>query len=413
MRKNAPPVSPNLDDPYGLFDPQIFDDPYPIYHLLRYAEPVYWCETLGAWLLTCYSDVRRALADSAYSSAARRPAATGRLPEELSRRMVPIDDFISHWLMNLDAPEHGQLRLPLARLFNGINVQGLRARVIALATRLLDPILADGGGDLIETFAQPLPVAVIADLVGIPRTDHVKLFGWFNRMSTYFEFGAARIPVLQAMTETIGEMKEYLGALCELRRSLPQSDFLTEALTLEAAEDSSARDRTVATIALFLFAGHESTRASFGNGMLAILGQPEAERRLRANPGLLDHAIEEMLRYDGPFMRVDRVLTVPVEVRSRRLSAGERVVLVVGAANRDPSHFQHPDRFDIDRLNVDHLGFGHGEHYCLGARLARLELRVGFEMLLARLPERISVDGLVWRTHFNHRGLRSMELSFG
>src|SRR5262245_13081931 len=154
-------VAPAVDDPYGLFDPQIFDDPYPTYHVLRHAEPVYWCEPLRAWLLTRYADVRAALADNRCSSAARRPAATARLSAELRDRMAPIDGFIAHWLMNLDAPEHTARRAPVARLFKRAMTADLRERVAVRARQRLEPLLTAGGGDLIETFAQPLPVAVI------------------------------------------------------------------------------------------------------------------------------------------------------------------------------------------------------------------------------------------------------------
>ena len=156
------------------------------------------------------------------------------------------------------------------------------------------------------------------------------------------------------------------------------------------------------------------TRATFGNGLLALLSRPAVMARLRADPGLLGHAIEEMLRFDGPFMRLDRVAAATVELRGRRIAEGERVVLILGAANRDPRRFLQPDVFDIDRTDVDHLAFGHGEHFCLGARLARMELAIGFEILLKRLPNpHLAEPGVRWRQHFNHRGLRSMPLAFG
>lgn len=211
------------------------------------------------------------------------------------------------------------------------------------------------------------------------------------------------------MTTTIAEMSDYFDALLDLRRRSPEDDVLTRLLALE--EPPFGREWTRATLALLLFAGHESTRATIGNGMLALLTRPDAMKRLRKDPCLLDRAIEEMLRFDGPFMRLDRVASGDVDMRGQQITSGDRVVLILGAANRDPARFPQPDVFDIDRANIDHLAFGHGEHFCLGARLARMELAIGFEALLRQLPLPRLTGEVVWRRHFNHRGLRRMPLT--
>jgi cytochrome P450 len=406
-------VAATFDDPFGLFEPSIFDDPYPAYHVLRHADPVHWCVPVQSWLVTRYDDAYRVLSDRRFASGLRRAAATSQLPEDLRRRMIPIDAFISKWLMNIDAPEHILRRVPLNKLFAKPAVDRLAGQVTLIANRLIDHILKVGGCDLIEDFAQPLPVAVIAAMVGIPHEDYAKLFGWFARMTNYFELGATRPAVLEGMTTTIAEMDDYFDALLERRRRNPEDDMLTRLLALEGEHESFGRQWTRATLALLLFAGHESTRATFGNGLLALLRRPAAMDRLRDDPRRLERAIEEMLRFDGPFMRLDRVASADLELGGRRIAAGDRVVLILGAANRDPAKFSQPDVFDIDRADIDHLAFGHGEHFCLGARLARVELTIGFELLLRRLPQPRLAAAVVWRRHFNHRGLRSMPLTLG
>ncbi|MCH4561010.1 MULTISPECIES: cytochrome P450 [Mesorhizobium] len=400
-----------LDDPFGLFEPAIFDDPYPIYHMLRHADPIHWCAPIQSWLLTRYDDANSVLSDRRFASGARRAAATNQMPLELRQRMMPIDDFISQWLMNMDPPQHLRRRVPLNKLFSKPVVDRIAAEIQRVADQLIDRMLRAGGGDFIEDFAQPFPVAVIAAMVGIPPQDHARLFTWFSRMTAYFELGAARPEILDGMTATIAEMSDYFDALLDLRRRIPEDDVLTRLLALE--EPPFGREWTRATLALLLFAGHESTRATIGNGMLALLARPDTMERLRKDPCLLDRAIEEMLRFDGPFMRLDRVASADVDMRGQRITSGDRVVLILGAANRDPARFPQPDVFDIDRADIDHLAFGHGEHFCLGARLARMELATGFEALLRQLPQpRLSGD-VVWRRHFNHRGLRRMPLGVG
>ncbi len=402
-----------LEDPYGLLDPEIFDNPYPTYHILRHADPVHWSEPLQAWVVTRYMDVSMALSDRRFATGLRRRVATERLSQDLRQRMMPIDQFIRHWLMNIDPPEHTRRRAPLNRIFSKVNLDKLRPQIITVTNNLIDSMLAIGGGDLIADLAQPLPVCIIAALVGIPKSDHPKLLVWFAKMSEYFEKGPARVSVLHQMTNAINEMNEYFDFLIDLRLKETSTDLISQLLMLENMDDELSRDHMRSMLALILFAGHESTRATIGNGMLALLQYPQAMKRLRAEPALLGNAIEEMLRYDGPFMRVDRIVVDPGKMNESQLERNQRIIFVLGAANRDPAKFHNPDAFDIMRTDIDHLSFGHSEHFCLGARLARMELLICFELLIKRLPIiTISAPGIAWRQHFNHRGLKSMPISF-
>lgn len=397
------------DDVYGLLSPEIFFNPYGTYHLLRYEDPIHWSELLGCWVLTRYKDIHSILRDRRLSSARRRPAATATLPEPAREKMLPIDNFLSMWMLNTDPPEHTRLRALVNQHFTQREVAKLRPRIQSAVDELLDTVIETGSMDVVADFAYPLPITIITELLGVPARDRARLVSWFKSMAMYFQVGPARMEILDAMSRSISEVKEYLHHLADEARLHPRDDLLSKLV----ASGQLSPQQLLSMCVLLLFSGHESTAALIGTSILALLQHPDQLRLLISAPTLLPSAIEEFLRFDGPFIRQDRVVTADIELDGKLLKAGERVILVLGAANHDPAKFYAPDDLDIRRQDNEHLAFGNGAHFCLGSQLARLEAQISIGTALRRLPGlRLQSDDIQWREHYNHRGLLTLPVAF-
>ncbi len=398
-------------DPFGLLEPTVFTDPYGTYHLLRHADPVHYHPLLGAWVLTRYADVVALLADPALVSSQHPASTRARLPERHRRLMATIDEYLAHWILDLDPPVHTPLRRLFNQWFTGAAVAALEPRIRASFAQLLGAFVARGGGDFVAEVAHPFPVGIIADMVGVPAGDRARMLDWFARLSQFFERGASDAELLAQTVAVIAEIDEWAEHLVAARRREPRDDVVSE-LAAAAQERGVAAVTVRAMILLMLFAGHESSRSVISSGLLALLEQPEQLERLRADPGLVPTAVEELLRYEGAFMRQNRVALQRIVLPGgREIAAGEHIFLVLGAANRDPAQFFAPDRLIVDRRDNRHVAFGHGIHFCLGARLARAELRIAFEALAQAPPMVLCGRGARWRPHFNNRGLAFLDLA--
>lgn len=401
-------VSPT--DPYGLLSPQIFQSPHESYHLLRHADPVHWHEATASWILTSYGDIYHLInRPDLLSSAERRGAARRRLEGQRLKAMTVVDDYLRDWVLDLDPPRHTVIRQRLNRWFTAKALRPIQPRMRTLASELAAEFVARGGGDVVSGYAHPFPVRMIAEIVGVPDDDYPRLLDWFARLSLFFERGAGSLPIVADAVAVIGEVDAWLERLIESRRSQPRDDIISGLATGKVPELSERGLRS--TLLLLLFGGHESSRATISNGILALLQSPRELARLRQYPDLIGPGIEEFLRFDGPFMRQDRLAIMDFEVRHRRIRAGDRVVLVLGAGNRDPARFHAPDIFILDRPANQHLAFGHGIHFCLGSRLARIEIAIAIQALIAAAPGlQIGPGGYRWREHFNNRGLAHLDL---
>lgn len=400
----------NLDeyDPYGLVSPFMFWDPHPAYHVLRYADPVHWSEVVNAWVLTTYEDVAAGLKDPRLSNALRRQAGTARLPDALKEKMAPIDKYLSLWVLNLDGEEHHELRLLLIRGFTPKALEAMRPRIAQFAHELIDALPSTGPFDLVEQFARPLPVRVIAELFGVPEQDRPLLGAWSADISRFFEFGPSRPEILDAMARSAEEMTAYLREIVNANRREPQDNVLGYLIRAQEAGRGLSEEQLLATCLMLLFAGHDSTINLIGSAVLALLTHPDQRARLDADPGLMRNAVHEFLRFEPPVMRHDRLAREDIEVRGRTIRAGDRVVLALGAANRDPHMFPAPDALDAGRPNANkHMTFGGGPHACLGAALAVTQAETALGALLQRVPTlRLGAEPFQWREHFNFRGLR-------
>ncbi|MFP1625088.1 cytochrome P450 family protein [Streptomyces sp. 5K101] len=375
-------------------------DPYPVYAALRERGPVHRVrlpEGHQAWLVVGYEAGRAVLADNALSKEWRNAA------PDLGAS--PLSAGIT--MLSADAPRHTRLRGLVAREFTMRRVEQLAPRVQRITDDLLDRMGPTGSADLVDAFSFPLPIAVICELLGVPFLDQDSFRRWSN---------TALASTDRAEREAAaGELTRYLAGLLAEKREKPGDDLLS-ALIHRADEDDDDRlggDELMGMAWLLLIAGHETTVNLISNGVLALLTHPDQLAALRGDFSLMDGAVEEMLRYDGPVETPTYRFTVePYEIGGTVVPGGGQLVLVALAdADRDPARYPEPDRFDIRRDTRGHLAFGHGIHYCLGAPLARLEARIAIRSLLERCP-RLTLDAhpaaLAWRTGMLIRGPRSL-----
>jgi hypothetical protein len=383
------------------FDPdEILDDPYPTYARLRSEAPLWWHERTGMWLVSRHRDVDRLLRD-------RR---LGRVftPYAPAERFAAWNLLNEHSLLEMEPPAHTRLRQLAARPFTPRRIAGLRDRIVALADALLDRV-DPAGFDVITEYAELLPVAVIAELLGVPAELRPALRPWSNRIVALYELGYDD----ETADAAVAAATEFTTALRELiawRRDAPGDDLLSALVHARVDGDALTDDELVATAALLLNAGHEASVNVIGNGVVALLEEPSQLARLREDPSRCHDATDEIIRFDTPLSLFQRTVSAPVEVAGHRLDPGARVGMLLGSANRDPEVFAAPDRLDVCRSPNPHVGFGAGIHYCLGAPLARLEGAIAFERLLARCTDLEPRAPALRRPSFQFRGYTRVEV---
>lgn len=399
---------------YDPFSPAFHADPYPNYHWLRAYHPVFRNELAagGEWLLTRHADVVAALRDARLSSEVVPPRVIEQLAASGQPLLAGLARLFVHMLILVDDPGHARLRGLVSKAFTPRPVQRLRGRIEALADTLLDAAAARGELEIVEEFAAPLAVGAIAALLGLPSADAVPLKQWADDIVLLLDRNT-KAEGFQRAALSASEMAGWVRGWIEERRASPGEEVISGLIAARERDDLLSEDELVSTCVLLLAAGHQTTMHGIGNATLALLRHPEALDALRAAPARLGPAVEELVRYDGPLQRVWRTARVDLEIGGRRIAAGDDVVLVLGAANRDPAVFREPDSVDLGRRENRHLGFGHGAHFCVGAALARLELRIGLGRLLARFPAlKLASDALEWRSGSMVRGLRALPVRF-
>jgi pimeloyl-[acyl-carrier protein] synthase len=392
-------------DPYG---PEMIVDPYPTYARLRVAGPIY-LDPPGMWFLARHADVQQALRDPRFGRAGFGAVA------EAAFGPGPVQESFSRWMLFMDPPDHTRLRALVTKAFTPRTVERLRPEIQRMVDGLLDPLEERGSFDLIADLAYPLPVMVISELLGVPADDRDRFHDWSAAVAKALDILTVPRPdvVGRANDAALG-LTEYFRGLVAARRKEPRGDLLS---ALVAAEDEGHRlteEELLATCVLLFFAGHETTVNLIGNGTLALLRHPDQLARLRADRSLIGSAVEELLRYDGPVQRTGRVALADVEVGGCAIRRGERVSILLGAANRDPARFEDPNRLDVARADAHHhhLAFGGGIHYCLGAALARVEAQIAIGTLVRRLPNlRLQTDAPAWRENIVLRGLTTLPLA--
>jgi cytochrome P450 len=385
--------------PPPLFSREFIDDPYPAYAWLREHAPIHRTRLpngVEAYLVTRYDDVRAVLADPRLSKNAAvsypgwKPGRTGIPGEHRSG--------IAAHLLNLDPPDHTRLRRLVAKAFTPRRVADFEPRVVEIADRLLDDFGPEPV-DVIRAYAFPLPVIAICELLGVPAEDQVIFHEWASGM---LDKSGPRGGVGRSVKRVRGYLRDLIHKKRLALPADPAADDLLSAL-IRASDQGEhlTEDEAAAMAFILLFAGFETTVNLIGNGVLALLTHPGQLAALKADPGLLDGAVEELLRYDGPVeFGTWRFTTEPITVGGARIAAGEPVLVVLASADRDPARFSDPDKLDLARNEGGNLALGHGIHFCLGAPLARMEGRIAFQRLFARHPDlRLAADPADLRRH--------------
>jgi len=396
----------NLD--YRPDDPAFLADPFPVFRRMQDEDPCHWSPRLKAWVLTRYEDVRRVCLDKDMSSDRLRPYFATLAPAE-AQRIAELMRYLTLWMVFRDPPEHTRLRRLTSKVFHVKSMHAMRPRIEALMQWLFEGIGARAEFDFVGDFAGPLPALVIMDMLGVPRAELGKVKQLSDDMALFI--GSSRMAqekydIAEAAT---CEMAAFFRGMIAARRAAPQADLLSELVRLEDAGERLSDDELVATCILLLFAGHETTTNHIANGLLGLLRFPQEMTKLREDPTLAAAAVEELLRYDGPNGAQVRIVQQGHLLHGKRLKPGERVFILLNAANRDPRAYRDPDRVDIARNGPPHLAFGFGLHICLGFPLARLEGQIALPAVLERWPGIELAGGrLVWLNSMVFRGMKAM-----
>jgi len=399
-------VSPEVN----LLSPEALANPYPLYRRLRETDPIHWNDKLNAWILTRYADVAPLLRDRRFSSR-RKVANRADLPPEVQDAIKPLDRSLSLSMLFTDPPDHTRLRTLANKAFSPRVIDDLRLYIEATVEELLSDVPREGTVEIIEKLAYPLPAMVIGKMLGVPKRDIPLLKKWSDELAFFFASGRATAENALKANRAIVSMTECMARVVTEKRVKPELDFISQ---LIAAEDGGVvldDEELLANSVSLLFAGHETTTNLIGNAVFTLLSHPAQLARLHNDGSMMVSAVEECLRYESPVQFMSRLPSEAVELDSRTLKSGDRVLCCLAAVNRDPAQFPDPDRFDVGRIDNRHLAFGAGSHFCIGAPLARLEARAAISGLLRRFPEmRLAEQTFSWRAHIAFRGLTTLHL---
>lgn len=393
-------------------DPSFFHDPYAAFGTIREAAPVFFWEELGMWCLTGYEAVNAVFRDRRFGReilhvATREELGWPDVPEHV-RPFYDVDDLS---MLAREPPVHTRLRTLVNRAFVSRRIERLRPRIAALAHVLIDGFEGAREADLIAAYATPIPVTMIAELLGVPVEAGPGLVDWSHRMVAMYTPGRTRA-VEEAAVAATRDFVAFLRGYVAERRAAPRDDLISHLIAVEAEGERLSEEELIAGCIQLLNAGHEATVHSIGNAVKAILESGLDPAALFASEESTAAVVEEALRFDPPLHFFDRYALEPVEVEGVRLRKGEKIGLVLAAANRDPARWQDPDRFDPARPLLPHIGFGAGIHFCIGAPLARLELQVALPVLFRRLPGLRIAAPLRYRNAWHFHGLETLSVAF-
>lgn len=393
----------------SLDSPRFKANPYPVYARLRSEAPVYrtkvafWLPAL--WVITRYEDVVSVLKDPRFSKDYTQ--AYPWVPRSI-RAMFRN-------LLTLDPPDHTRLRSLVQEAFTPRMIEELRQRIQSVCNDLVDRAGSSGAMELIETYALPLPLTVIADLLGVPVEDHPRFGPWAKKVAA--ASGSAALGGFLLALPALANLSRYLRGLVTQRRAAPQDDLITALVRAEESGDKLTEDEIVSMISLLLLAGYETTVHLIATGALTLMQHPEQRARMQENPALVASAVDEILRYASPVeFSTPRVTREDVTIGSVTIPRGEVVAVSLGSANHDPSHFPDPETFDVAREPNKHVAFGTGSHFCLGASLARLEGEIALTTLFRRFPGislAVPPESLRWRRSLALRGLVELPVRTG
>ena len=396
-----------------MFDANFIANPYRAYGYLRAAAPVLWFDKFrnGAWLVSRYADVVTGLHDTRLSSQ-RSHTLTAALPREVQSEFETFNEIFSRWMLFLDPPEHSRIRKLLNKEFTPHMIQRMRPRIERVVNSLLDDVTGKSEIEFMTEFANPLPVRVIAEMLGIPSEDQREFQIWSDALADFFGNTASSVEAGRRAQASLISLTEYFRDLLPERRANKGDDLVSLLLRVEEEGEMLTGEELLAQCTLLLVAGHETTRNLIGNGMLALLQHPDQFARLRENPALMSSAVREFARFDSPVQFSGRAVTEDFAWRDQEIRKGQTVILLLGSANRDPEKFSEPEQLDIARDEGMPLSFGHGTHFCIGAALAYTEAEIAFATLLERTSNlKMLDDAPAWRSNMSFRGLTRLPLA--
>jgi cytochrome P450 len=396
---------------FDPWSPAFVAHPYDVYEQLRTREPMAWFAPTNQWLVSRHADVSALLRDRRLGRSYLHVGSHedfGHPPDPPG--LEPFWRLIRDGVLDREPPDHTRLRRLVSKAFTPRRVEALRPAIQRIADGVVDDLLDAGGGDLIATVAEPLPVTVIAELLGIPSSDRHLLRPWSADICGMYELNPSERTATTAV-RAAEEFSDYLRALARTRRDHPTDDLITALVQVQVQGERLTENELIGTCVLLLNAGHEATVNVTGNGWWALLRNPDQLAALRADPGLLGTAVEELMRYDTPLQMFERWVLEDLTWGGVDLPQGTELALLFGSANHDPTVFADPGRLDLARAQNPHLSFGAGIHFCLGAPLARLELEISFGTLLRRAPNLSLNTEPEWKTGYIIRGLKELSVS--
>jgi hypothetical protein len=398
-----------------MFDAAFIANPYPTYERLRASGPIHWVDGFrwgGSWLIPHHEAVLAALRDTRLSSQRSRTW-TADLPAEVQGEFEAFNRTYPHWMLFLDRPRHTRLRGLLNKSFTRRMVDSLRPLIQQTVDGLLARVAASGRMEFIADFAHPLPVAVIAELMGVPPEDQRTFKKWSYDFAAFFGSGRATLEQARAGKDGFMAITDYFRSKVVERQRAPGKDLISLLLHAEVDGDRLTTEEVLAQCSLLLAGGHETTRNLLGSALLNLLRHPQQLDLLKRDPSLLPGAVQEFARYESPVQLLTRVASEDVEMHGQTVRKGQSIILLVGSANRDPAQFAAPDTLDITRDAGDSLAFGQGPHFCLGQMLASAEIEVALQAVLARLKDiRLPEQELVWTANPTLRGLSTLRIEF-
>ena len=399
----APPAVPQSVLELSAFNPVARDNPHPLLKSLREGCPVMRDEGARVWVLSRYKDIRDTVNDR---TIVRHPLNAD--PDSITARLVEEGRERRTSILFLDDPDHARIRQPLAKAFYA-RINKMRPEIEAMVDRVIDAAPAASAFDLMEQVAVPLPVLVIARIIGVDEARLADFRQWSE--DVILGLNPVRTPEENARMISSGEaLDAYFGELMQARRKAPQDDLVTDMVQLQASGEANVSDDEVClNLQALLVGGNLTTTDLIGNGIWLLLNHPEQAAALRADPGLAAQAVEEVLRYEAPVQVTSRIVEADRTVAGCPMQKSQPVFMSLAAANRDPETFDAPDAFDITKKRASHIAFGGGPHICIGAPLARIEARHAFVKLLTRYPNlRLAEQDLAWRTLPFFRGLEKL-----
>jgi cytochrome P450 len=403
-------ISPSKKE---VFSDEILQDPYPTYTRLLEEGPLHYVDVGSKWAVwSVFSHAEcSAMAKDPRCSAKRAQQQLLALPLSRQAEFSELARMLGLWLIFMDPPEHTRLRKLLNKGFSPAAIEALRPQVEAIVDRMLKPLRDGSEVELMRDFANPMPVRIICEMLGIPQELNETFVNWSRAIALFRGSPDRTVEQAKAAQDALIELTEFFRKTVAERKRNKGNDLISLLIDIEEEGEVLTEEELYAQCIALLFAGHETTRNLIGNGMYTLLKHPEETTELRENPEIIRTTVEELLRYESPVQFTARVLKEDIEICGQRIPRKWTILCMLGAANRDPKRFKDPNKLDLKRLNNQHLAFSAGPHACIGGQLARLEGQIAIQILVQRFPNmKLTGPKPEWASTFGFRGLNSLRV---